>query len=253
MMQTTKILGLHAQMLYFLAWISLEKSFLALFCKKCLRSAADKCGKKCPKCRQLISNGRSCTVNTVLWNTIQLLFPKEVEARKASVGTLNSRDPESPLEMVNNNETRRSSRGVNPSRQGRPSVQAQNQNQENTGIPQRFPRGLSNRNDDRLERRGRGVTANGNEDSSLARRVQRGEELARLLRREVAASSARRTRPSQDGDAALALRLQRQEFMVMEGFRESEQQPGRRLLAARENLRAMASRAVNVRSRVQNL
>ncbi|KAK8644160.1 hypothetical protein V6N13_123475 [Hibiscus sabdariffa] len=54
------------------------------FCKKCLRSAADKCGKRCPKCRQLISNGRSCTVNTVLWNTIQLLFPKEVEARKAA-------------------------------------------------------------------------------------------------------------------------------------------------------------------------
>ncbi|XP_016476903.1 uncharacterized protein LOC107798430 [Nicotiana tabacum] len=40
------------------------------FCRKCLRSATDKCGKKCPKCRQLISNGRYCTVNTVLWNTI---------------------------------------------------------------------------------------------------------------------------------------------------------------------------------------
>nr|XP_027101725.1 E3 ubiquitin-protein ligase rnf8-B-like [Coffea arabica] len=61
------------------------------FCKKCLRSAADKCGKKCPKCRQLISNGRSCTVNTVLWNTIQMLFPQEVEARKAA-GALNSRE-----------------------------------------------------------------------------------------------------------------------------------------------------------------
>ncbi|XP_048433741.1 LON peptidase N-terminal domain and RING finger protein 3-like [Pyrus x bretschneideri] len=58
------------------------------FCKKCLRSAADKCGKRCPKCRQLISNSRSCTVSTVLWNTIQLLFPQEIEARKA-VGALN--------------------------------------------------------------------------------------------------------------------------------------------------------------------
>ncbi|KAL5564519.1 hypothetical protein UlMin_027683 [Ulmus minor] len=55
------------------------------FCKKCLQSATDKCGKKCPKSRLLISNRRSsCTVNIILWNTIQLLFPKEVEARKAA-------------------------------------------------------------------------------------------------------------------------------------------------------------------------
>ncbi|XP_076913221.1 uncharacterized protein LOC143571764 [Bidens hawaiensis] len=52
------------------------------FCKKCLKSAADKCGQRCPKCRQLISNGSSCTINTVLWNTIQLLFPEEIDARK---------------------------------------------------------------------------------------------------------------------------------------------------------------------------
>ncbi|GAV85513.1 Glyco_transf_92 domain-containing protein/zf-C3HC4_2 domain-containing protein, partial [Cephalotus follicularis] len=64
------------------------------FCKKCLRSAADKCGKKCPKCRQLIGNGRSCTVNTVLWNTIQLLFPQEVKARNAAAA-LNGREAES--------------------------------------------------------------------------------------------------------------------------------------------------------------
>ncbi|XP_074302226.1 uncharacterized protein LOC141633696 isoform X4 [Silene latifolia] len=63
------------------------------FCKKCLKNAADKCGKRCPKCRQLISNGRSCTINTVLWNTIQLLFPVEVEARKATE-MLNSRETE---------------------------------------------------------------------------------------------------------------------------------------------------------------
>lgn len=34
---------------------------------------------------------RSCTVNTVLWNTIELLFPQEIEARKAA-GPLNSRE-----------------------------------------------------------------------------------------------------------------------------------------------------------------
>ncbi|KAL5675726.1 hypothetical protein ACJX0J_011857, partial [Zea mays] len=53
------------------------------FCMRCLRHAAAKCGKRCPKCRQFISSSsKSCTVNTVLWNTIQLLFPSEFEARK---------------------------------------------------------------------------------------------------------------------------------------------------------------------------
>ncbi|KAL3376570.1 hypothetical protein AABB24_003153 [Solanum stoloniferum] len=61
------------------------------FCRKCLQSAADICGTRCPKCRQLISNGGSCTVNTVLWNTIQLLFPKEVESRQEA-GDLNSKE-----------------------------------------------------------------------------------------------------------------------------------------------------------------
>ncbi|CAI0456563.1 unnamed protein product [Linum tenue] len=233
------------------------------FCKKCLRSAADKCGKKCPKCRQLISNGRSCTVNTVLWNTIQLLFPQDVEARKAA-GALNSReatDREIPQERpVVNNETRRPSRGVNPSRQGRPLGHNQIQN---SGTSQRLQRGefmwLSSRDvdDDGVGRRGRRAGQNEEEESALARRVERGEELARLLRRE-AESRGRRTItrgatavvPSQDGDAALALRLQRQE--LMEAFREPDEgrQGGRSgLQSARANLRAMASRAVSVRSR----
>ncbi|KAG7558959.1 Nucleotide-diphospho-sugar transferase [Arabidopsis thaliana x Arabidopsis arenosa] len=66
------------------------------FCKKCLRSAADKCGRKCPKCRQLIGNGRYCTVNTVLWNTIQLLFPKEVEAQRAAAANSKGKETPSP-------------------------------------------------------------------------------------------------------------------------------------------------------------
>lgn len=32
------------------------------FCKKCLRSAADRCGKKCPKCRQLIRYSNSIEI-----------------------------------------------------------------------------------------------------------------------------------------------------------------------------------------------
>ncbi|KAI8030371.1 E3 ubiquitin-protein ligase RNF168 [Camellia lanceoleosa] len=54
------------------------------FCEKCLCSVAEKCGRRCPKCRKLISNGRCCTVNTALWNTVQILFPQEVEARRAA-------------------------------------------------------------------------------------------------------------------------------------------------------------------------
>ncbi|CAH1420566.1 unnamed protein product [Lactuca virosa] len=120
------------------------------FCKKCLRSAADKCGKKCPKCRQLISNGRSCTINTVLWNTIQ------------------------PI-----------------------------------------PDGAAG-------------------DNSVSRRRRR---------REVVVVAP----PEQDEDAALALRLQREEFMG--AFGGSEQQGRRNSVAtATVNLRAMASRAVGIRN-----
>jgi hypothetical protein len=36
-------------------------------------------------CCKTFSNGRSCTINTVLWNTIQLLFPDEIETRKQSL------------------------------------------------------------------------------------------------------------------------------------------------------------------------
>ncbi|KAJ8441725.1 hypothetical protein Cgig2_019112 [Carnegiea gigantea] len=149
------------------------------FCKKCLRSAADKCGKRCPKCRQLISNGRSCTVNTVLWNTIQLLFPEEVKARKEA-GALNSREAErqSPGRIRHNNSNLHNSRRNQP------------------------------------------------EES----------------RRAEASSRSRRAVPSQDEDAALALRLQREEFMEIYRGRSS---------LARDNLRAMAQRAISNRIRTR--
>jgi hypothetical protein len=34
--------------------------------------------------------GRSLTVNTVLWNTVQLIFPQEIEAKKAFLDSLNN-------------------------------------------------------------------------------------------------------------------------------------------------------------------
>ncbi|CAM6118433.1 unnamed protein product [Calypogeia fissa] len=53
------------------------------FCGTCLQSVLQKCGPRCPKCRQPLRSEalRSCKINTVLWNTIQILFPKESAAR----------------------------------------------------------------------------------------------------------------------------------------------------------------------------
>ncbi|KAJ8642733.1 hypothetical protein MRB53_004481 [Persea americana] len=171
------------------------------FCKKCLKSAADKCGKRCPKCRQLISNGRSCTVNTVLWNTIQLLFPDEVEARKIAVKHTREANQKSPKED-----------------------------------------GYSTRNvafDSAIT---------GGNISRRARRESSQEEDAAMGRRRN--SSWRRTRigPSQEEDAALALRLQREEFMDAFG-RVADDEPRISLYSARSNLRAMASRARELRLR----
>ncbi|KAL5717784.1 RBR-type E3 ubiquitin transferase [Ranunculus cassubicifolius] len=162
------------------------------FCKKCLKSAADKCRKKCPKCRQLISNGRSCTVNTVLWNTIQLLFPQEVESRKAAESAkgceLACRAPEKEIYDVR---TRVSRASVGTSREV-----------------------IS-------ERRRRSVP-NQSEDAALALRLQREEYLA------VARGNQEQTRPS---------------------FITAREQFGRSSFSsARENLRAMVSRA-NIRAR----
>ncbi|CAA0824513.1 zinc finger (C3HC4-type RING finger) family protein [Striga hermonthica] len=178
------------------------------FCKKCLHSAADRCGKKCPKCRQLISNSRYSTVNTVLWNTIQLLFPKEVEARKGN-------DPSTS----DNNEIQRETQSRNRSLHTR----------------NRTVRALSSSPESENRRNHSFRHRSSRPSGGTSSRQQHG-------------FSTRRALPSQDEDAALALRLQREEFM--EVFRAPDE-PGRdpSLAVARANLRAMASRAVNIRIR----
>ncbi|KAK6928457.1 hypothetical protein RJ641_007048 [Dillenia turbinata] len=183
------------------------------FCKKCLRSAADKCGKRCPKCRQLI---RSCTVNTVLWNTIQLLFPQEVEARKAAAVASNSQERvaknKSPIRNNHGNDDQH--RHIRFLRESDPGE------------------GLSNGQEGELRRLRNGSLRN------------RSTRISRHSSRDV--SERRRTgMPEQDMDAALALRLQREEFMeAFEGIDEPE-----RLHSARANLRAIASRAMTLRLR----
>ncbi|XP_058763474.1 uncharacterized protein LOC131636901 [Vicia villosa] len=198
------------------------------FCRKCLKSAGDKCGKKCPKCRQLISNGRSCTVNTVLWNTIQLLFPQEIEARKvAAASTINNRHAvQNPIpEKTFYTSTRNRSLQPYPSSRGMNS------------------------------RRNEAATTQDEEDAALARRLQREIDRENNNRRTSTLSSMVRARSrrgvsNQDEDAAFALRLQRNEFM--QAFRSSSQEPSSSsssTLLAGPNLRAMATRAMNLRNR----
>ncbi|KAE8697115.1 NAC domain protein [Hibiscus syriacus] len=180
------------------------------FCKKCLRLAPDKCGRRCPKCRQLISNGRSCTVNTILWNTIQLLFPKDVEARK-SAGSLNRSD----------------------------------------GVECRSQESQTRCSTQRTRTRGRvqyhAMAAKPAEGGSCAASKHEYKHYKKGNPVRVSTRTRRRGMPGQDEDAALALRLQREEFM--EAFRGSSghnhQQERIPLSLARANLRAMASRAIN--------
>jgi len=165
------------------------------FCKKCLKCAAAKCGKRCPKCRQLISNGRSCTVNTVLWNTIQLLFPEEIEARRTAAS-------------ANSHST---------------DVQSTN--------PETGSHGIRISNTRAIPRSTSFVTA-----TQVSQATVRDRSTTR-----------RRLSSTRSDDAELALRLQREEFMGV--FTDTSEQPRPTLHSARANLRAMASRAYNIRTR----
>lgn len=85
--------------------------------------------------------------------------------------------------------------------------------------------------------------ASSNAESRVQSRVQRRSiRPVRMPTRDAdVRSSLLRAAPDQDQDAALALRLQREEFM--EAFRDSQVQTTSSLSLARANLRAMASRA----------
>lgn len=185
------------------------------FCKKCLKSAADKCGKRCPKCRQLISNGRPCTVNTVLWNTIQLLFPDEIEERKMVVthareakqkspknGSNNMRDVDEDSAITSGNYSRRRTR--------RASTQVEE-----------AATSFRNNNDWRRTRRG----PSQEEDAALAFRLQREEFME-------AFGGEAHHQPTID--------------LARANFRDDDRTS---INIARANLRAMASRAIGLRAR----
>ncbi|KAL0377348.1 UNVERIFIED_CONTAM: hypothetical protein Sradi_3040300 [Sesamum radiatum] len=204
------------------------------FCRVCLRSAADKCGKRCPKCRQLVSNGRYCTVNTVLWNTIQLLFPQEVEARKgAADAAVSASDRQQPQQGTGARTRSHSSR---------------NRAVEALNSPESESRNAARRSHSSRNRAVEALNSPESESRGAERRIHRSR--SRISRpygiSNRGDAGIRTALPSQDEDAALALRLQREEFM--EAFRVPEQHRSS-FAVARANLRAMASRAINIRIR----
>lgn len=191
----------------------------------------------------MCSNGRSCTVNTVLWNTIQLLFPQEVEARKEAKESNSHekkiQDPEkafySSLENYNTRATGTSSRHGTSSSRRRGQITVQEGDGER---------------DSRMMQRAASSNAESRVQSRMHRRSIRP---MRMATRDADVRSSRST-PDQDQDAALALRLQREEFL--EAFRDTTQVQTRSSLSlTRANLRAIASRAaINLRiSGRQNL
>lgn len=175
-------------------------------------------------------------MNTVLWNTIQLLFPQEVEAKKAS-GKKNQKEHQSSERKTNNDLI---SRNVRPSRVSYRDTSVQ---------PSRVPnRGAITRVSNRDASTSRDMWNQDEEDTPLVQRLRRREALERLILSREASGRRRRGIPSQDEDTALALRLQREEFM--EAFGGTQEQSGISLSSARANLRVMASRAaISIHSR----
>ncbi|OIW03000.1 hypothetical protein TanjilG_13637 [Lupinus angustifolius] len=177
------------------------------------------------------SNGRSCTVNTVLWNTIQLLFPQEVEARKAASASkvrhtsTTSNIPEAAFySNLRNQSTERasgaSSRGMSTRRNN-----VIIEDEDAAASVRRFRREI-----DGQSRGSRVVHVHNNSrngtSSSVRTRTRRG------------------ITTSQDEDAALAQRLQREEFMqAFRGTSQEQQTSGASSLSlARANVRAMVLR-----------
>ncbi|KAH0899648.1 hypothetical protein HID58_049216 [Brassica napus] len=104
-------------------------------------------------------NGKYCTVNTVLWNTIQLLFPKEVEAQRASASA-NFLSKETPSPRDSNHRQR--------SRNRETALQARLQRED-------ISRLLVSEERSERRRRGESVRLDQDSDAAFALRLQRQE------------------------------------------------------------------------------
>ncbi|CAL4907185.1 unnamed protein product [Urochloa decumbens] len=214
------------------------------FCMKCLKHAAAKCGKRCPKCRQLISNSRSCTINTVLWNTIQLLFPSEVEARRTSIASPSSCNEDSPprnsFSQGGHGMRTRSSSGLTTEGRTRSGFRSSSglttEGRTRSGYRTfTTPASTTSSNTNGNFIRTHGSTRSSNSGGAFVPASQ-------LVNRTA-------VRSDQSEDAALAYRLQQEEFINAFEEPEQERQSRNTVSIARDNLRAMASRAVRLRAR----
>lgn len=148
-------------------------------------------------------------MNTVLWNTVQLLFPKEIEVRKASMVVGDGDSPKNRGTSSNERRNRGGRRG--DSRNNSSFIMSS----ELVSLAE-FNRTMTTQNSQETSGNNRTTTRN--------RRV-----------------------PDQSQDAALALRLQRQEFLSSRSLPVPPAQAPTRsstVNSARTNLRAIASRAM---------
>uniref|UniRef100_A0ACD5TR92 Uncharacterized protein n=1 Tax=Avena sativa TaxID=4498 RepID=A0ACD5TR92_AVESA len=208
------------------------------FCMQCLKRAASKCGKRCPKCRQLISNSRSCTINTVLWNTIQLLFPSEVEARKTSIASCSASMDDVKQSVPRSNSITQGgtrSRNTSTSFVVPDSTRISNTNRSFvTPGNTRSTWGTGSMN-----------TSRGSIDTQdRSTRSSRHSTRSFVQASQLVATGG----SDQSEDSALAYRLQQEEFMTAFHTEDGERQPQNAVSTARANLRAMASRAVRPRT-----
>ncbi|KAH9301276.1 hypothetical protein KI387_012859 [Taxus chinensis] len=215
------------------------------FCKMCLENVIEKCGPRCPKCRQpLKGDFKACPINTVLWNTVQLLFPKEVaETIKAKKESGEASKRERMKEKENSSYINQVNRGLLGNNW-------QGHRQPTRGI------GLS--------RPAYSTTANNFRRAFQSSAIeQEVGTVANVRRNERAERGGGSRRSSQEElDAALASRLQQEELMRTfrgdggggrrnRGAHQTTREQTRNVSSAAANLRAMASRAIRLRARNQ--
>lgn len=172
----------------------------------------------------------------MLWNTIQLLFPSDVEARRTSI-----KSPSLCHEDISHSPPRR-----NIFSQGGHGMRTRNSNGgiitegRTRGSHRTFitpaSTASSNTSGNFINTHG---STRGNSNSSRSAFVPASQL--------VNTRSAVRSDPSED--AALAYRLQQEEFMNAFEEPDQERQPRNTVSTARDNLRAMASRAIRLRAR----
>lgn len=232
------------------------------FCKMCLQNAIEKCGPRCPKCRQpLRGEFQNCQINTVLWNTVQLLFPKEVAGK---IKEKNEKEAALKHRQMKENSNSYISQANRSARNN--SVSWQGHSTRPIGLTRptsnaNFRRAFQS-SADNTQRRQILVPSNEEieQEVAIVANLQQGTNERAVRRQERRRRNNYREEDQEEVDAALATRLQQEE--LMRSFRGGGRNRGRTSRAptdqtrtvssAAANLRAMASRAIHLRVRSQS-